>query len=256
MRSGSFPTPCLPQGPASSLRRGLLFFFLSSLLLASPKQHFDDFTTPLPLHRGDTLVIGIAGGWEKWSADHNLTRRLTNHLRAKHLPGVHVETVENHRLHLARQLLLRAFDFDGDGKLEAHEKRDARVVIYGHSLGGAATVRLSRWLHKLQVPVRFTLQIDSVGLGDTKIPPNVHAAANLYQNDFALIRGESRIHAADPSRTKILGNFRYHYPFARFVPMVGAPLFYNLLQTPHLKMEYDPEVWLAAEGLLLTNLPH
>ncbi|MDX2267969.1 MAG: hypothetical protein NW208_07675 [Bryobacter sp.] len=207
-------------------------------------QKFSDFQTPLPLGKEQTLVIGIAGGWESWNTEHNLTRRLTLRLRDKHLPGVHVETVENHRLGLARQLIEKAF---------AGAERP-RLVVFGHSLGGLATVRLARWCEKRGIPVAFTLQIDSVGWGDTKIPANVEAAANLYQESSLFLRGESKIRAADPQKTNILGNYAYRYSFTHMVPAVGAPWYFSLLQHPHIKMEYDPEVWLAAEQLLTAQI--
>jgi hypothetical protein len=100
----------------------------------------------------------------------------------------------------------------------------------------------------------LTLQIDSVGLDDEKVPANVRYAANLFQSDSLLLRGEKEIRAADPARTKILGNFRYRYPVTRLVPAAGAPWYFNLLQHPHIKMEYDPVVWLHVESLLLRHL--
>jgi pimeloyl-ACP methyl ester carboxylesterase len=246
MRSGSFLTPCSPREPASPLQRWLPLFFLSSLLAsAAHPQQFSDFTTPLPLKDGDTLVLGIVGAWQHWDTDHYLVRRVHNHLRALALPNVHIETVENHRLELAKELIDKAFP-------NGHH----RIVIYGHSLGGSATVALARYLQKKNIPVLLTVQIDSVGFRDGKIPNNVEQAANLYQRDFGPIRGQSKIKPQDKSKTEILGNWRYHYPVTRIVPALGAPLYHNLLNIPHHKMEYDPEVWLKVETLILSRLTH
>ncbi len=44
--------------------RLLLLFLLAVGAWADSKyQMFSDFTTPLPLHAGGTLVLGIVGGW-------------------------------------------------------------------------------------------------------------------------------------------------------------------------------------------------
>jgi pimeloyl-ACP methyl ester carboxylesterase len=224
-----------------------LLFVLASLPGAFA-QKMSDFTTPLPLPPGHTLILGIAGGWENWRADHNLTRRITLQLRALNLPNVHVETIENHHLGAARELIAKAFPQGLD--TASHQ----RLIIFGHSLGGAATVRLARWCDKRHLPVDLTVQIDSVGIGDVKIPPNVHAAANLYQSNSLLLHGENEIKAKDRRRTTILGNFRYDYPITRFVPTLGAPWYFNLLQHPHIKMEYDPAVWATVETLILGRL--
>ena len=41
----------------------------------SRNQTFDDFATPLPVKPGDTLVIGIVGGWERWDNPARYIRR-------------------------------------------------------------------------------------------------------------------------------------------------------------------------------------
>jgi hypothetical protein len=195
------------------------------------------------LKNGDSLVLGIVGAWQHWDTDHYLVRRVHNHLRTLELPNVHIETVENHRLELAKELIEKAFPHGNH-----------RIIIYGHSLGGSATVGLARWLQKQNIPVLLTVQIDSVGFRDEKIPPNVFRAANLYQRDFGPVRGEPKIKAQDKKRTQILGNWRYRYPFKRIVLPAGAPFYQNFVMIPHLKMEYDPEVWFKVESLILSAL--
>ena len=53
----------------------------------------------------------------------------------------------------------------------------------------------------------LTVQVDSVGLRDGKIPPNVRSPVNYYQREPLTFRGRSEIHAANPNPTQILGNF-------------------------------------------------
>ena len=218
----------------------------------SKNQVFSDLTTPLPLARGETLVLGIVGGWERWDAEQRIVRRIALRIRDKHLKGVHVETVENHKLDLARQLIRKAFDFNKDGKLDRSEAADVHLVLFGQSLGGSSVVRLARELEGEQVPVLFTLQIDSVGKNDSRIPPNVRAAANLYQSSLP-VRGQSRIVAEDPARTRIIVNRQYHYR-GKDIETPGEPWVRRFFLRGHVTMEYDPEVWDEAERLLLSAI--
>ena len=95
----------------------------------------------------------------------------------------------------------------------------------------------------------LTVQIDSVGVGDEVIPPNVARAANLFQNDGFVIRGAKRIRAEDPSRTEIAGNFEYRYDGRKIdLPRVGW--FERLIARAHTKMDADPEVWARVEALI------
>ena len=72
-------------------------------------------------------------------------------------------------------------------------------------------VKLARQLHAMEIPVLLTVQIDSVGLNDALIPPNVRRAGNLYQRDGRIIRGEPRILAEDSTGTEIILNQRFSY---------------------------------------------
>jgi hypothetical protein len=224
------------------------------LLGSSKNQEFSDFTTPLPLQKGETLVVGIVGGWERWDAEQRIVRRICLHLRELHLPGTYFETVENHKLELAEELIEKAFDHNKDGKLDDEERHGAKIIVYGQSLGGSATVRLCRWLKKQEMPVRLSVQIDSVGLKDGKIPSNVREAANLYQHDISPIRGQGKIQAEDKKATKILGSWRYSYPPWKYVDTSEEPFIRKMFMNSHLKMEYDPVVWLHVEGLILKTL--
>ncbi len=257
MRSGLFVSPCCPVEPAASLLRRLLFYILLSVLPAwaeSHKQNFSDFTTPLPLKPGDTLVIGILGGWEPWDRPYRLVRRICLHLREAGLPNTYIETIENHRLELGRELILKAFDRDDDGKLSDAERGAARIIVYGQSMGAASSIELCRWLKKQGMPVMLNVQIDSVGLRDGKVPSNVQSAANLYQRDIGPIRGRAKIKAENRKQTVILGNWRYRYPFWKYVNTEEETPLRRTLMIPHLKMEFDPEVWQRVESLIRLSI--
>ena len=85
-----------------------LLLLTVAALPALCRQSFSDFTTPLPLPEGSTLIIGFLGGFEHWDDPHRGVRKTALRLREMHLPGVFVETVENHRRSLATDLIHKA----------------------------------------------------------------------------------------------------------------------------------------------------
>lgn len=218
-------------------------------------QKYSDLTTLTPVAEGDWLIIGFPGGREKWTNHEQIVVRLADRLRAQRLPATHIEVIENKHRKLAIELVRRALDRNRNGILEPEERASARIILYGQSMGGAAVVKAARELDALGVPVRLTLQIDSVGVGDARIPPNVRRAANLYQPNGALIRGEKEIRAEDPARTEILGNFAYDYSQRKIeLPRNSHVQWYKrMFWLAHTQMEFDPDVWEKAEALILAE---
>lgn len=90
------------------------------------------------------------GGREKWDGPHAV-RKLALELRALNRSGLHVETVENRKRSLALELVGRAFDRDGDGRLNSDECRRVRLILYGHSFGGAAVIKFARQIEALVI---------------------------------------------------------------------------------------------------------
>ena len=223
---------------------------LCGLLLAATAllsaQKLSDLKTAVPVAPGETIVLGFLGSLESYHDERRSVRKLAHRLNER--PGVHAETFANRNRKTARRFVERALDQNRDGKLDSAERNSARVVIYGQSLGGAATVRLARDLAKRRIPVLLTVQVDSVGLRDAEIPANVRAAANFYQHERFTIRGEEEIHAADPARTRIVGNFRHHYPLLAPYPPMESKI--RALGGGHARMEADPLVWLEVETLI------
>jgi hypothetical protein len=221
--------------------------------LGALAQRYDQFITPTPLPDGHYLVIGFLGGREKWDNQEQIARRIVLRLRARHLPGAHFETIENAKRGLALRLVREAFDRNRDSRLDPDECSRARVILFGQSFGGAAVVKAARELDKLGVPVLLTVQIDSVGRDDALIPANVRRAANLYQRNGAIIRGEPAIRAADPAKTTILGNWRFDYT-DKDIDLSHVSWWKKVFRTAHTKMEFDPDVWARVEELLLAEL--
>ena len=237
-----------------------LFLLLGGLLaraipiLARPQQTFTTFSTPTPLSEGGVLVIGFMGGWERWDDAHRGVRKFALRLKAKNLPGVYVETVENHRRELAVELVRKAFDRNRDGVLDESERRSARVILFGQSFGGAAVNKCSRELEALGVPVLLSVQVDSVGRGDGLVPANVRRAVNFYQkNDPFFVRGEDDFRAANPEKTEILGNFRWNYS-GKNVDLSDGHWYHKIFRNAHVKMEQDPELWDAVEPYILREI--
>lgn len=230
-----------------------VFLVLVAVPLMGRAQRFSDFITPTPLPAGHTLVLGFLGGRQPWNNPKEGTRRLALQLRAMNLPGVHVETLENRKRKLALELIHKAFDSNRDGQLDSSERRAARLIVYGQSFGGAAVVKLARELEKLDIPVLLTVQADSVGRGDDLIPPNVRRAANLYQRDGLLVRGEPEIRAQEPEKTLILGNFPFSYK-SKKVDMTGVAWHKKIFRSAHAKMDRDPDVWAKVEKLIRAEL--
>jgi hypothetical protein len=110
--------------------------------------------------------------------------------------------------------------------------------------------KVARQLEREGIPVLLTVQIDSVGLHDDVVPANVEAAANLYQSTGLFVRGQPRIRAGDPSRTTILGNWRFDYR-KRKIDISKVEWRRKALRRAHTKMNEDPEVWALVRELIL-----
>lgn len=230
----------------------LLICALSAALRAdSRNQTFDDFTTPLPVKPGETLILGIVGGWERWDNPARAVRRTAIAIKRRELKGVWVETVENHSLELAERLVRESFDFNRDGELGEDEAKQARVVLFGQSLGGRAALRLARTLNGLGVGVRLAAVVDAYGRDPYTVPPNVRAAANWFQRDHLFIRGAPLLRAEDPGRTRILFNRKVSYKGRRSEFEIDEQSrMQTLFMGEHLVMEFDMALWREVEQMI------
>ncbi len=246
----------MSQRVPASLSAGVVIALLlsASACIFAHGQRYRDFSTGTPLETDHYLVVGFMGGREPWDNEKRWVRKLALKLRSMRMPGVHVETVENKKRALALELIRKALDRNGDGALDRRERGSAHLIVYGHSFGGAAVVKLARQLQQMDLPVLLTVQIDSVGRDDALIPANVRRAANLYQSQGWFIRGQAPIQAEDPSKTEILGNFEYDYR-GKSIDLSEVSWFKRLFRVAHTKMGHDPEVWAKVEELILQALP-
>jgi hypothetical protein len=202
------------------------------------------------------IVVGIVGGWIRADNHDDHIVQLADRLNREYGPGVHAEIFENHHREQARERILALLDTDRSGTLEAGEKQQAQIVLYGESWGGSETVMLARELKERGIPVMLTVQIDSVakmGENDEVAPANVVEAVNFYQ-PHGIIHGCQAIRAEDASRTQVIGNFRYDYE-KHPVPVRGASWFAKTFLRPHVSIENDPAVWSRIEMLIRSKLP-
>lgn len=215
---------------------------------------------PADISAGQTspqlIVIGFMGGRVRGD---NLVHRealLAKELQECYPRRMYATTFANRDAHTALKIVLQLLDKDRNGSLSVDEKRDARIVIYGHSWGASEAVAFARRLNALSIPVLLTIQVDSVqklNEDDTDIPPNVREAINFYQTD-GLLHGRSLIEAVNPRQTTILGNYKSSYR-GNPVSCPNYPWFARTFMRSHIEIENDPVVWGKIAALIQAKLP-
>jgi pimeloyl-ACP methyl ester carboxylesterase len=241
------------MGPSRGVSALSILMLLASPAGAERRIRDSEFTTPQPAPPGSLIVVGFLGAWEVWDNPKRSVRKVALKLRGMRLPGVYVETAGNHSRSDVRRFLKRALDQNSDGSIDAQEAGRVGVVLYGQSFGGAAAVKLARELKKWNVPVRLTVQVDSIGRDDEVIPSNVKRALNLYQRDPGSIWGQNEIRPENPAQTQILGNQRFVYLFRFDIDMSDYPKAAQKAPVAHWKMDNDPVVWGIVEGAILAE---
>lgn len=202
------------------------------------------------------IVFGFVGGFIRHDDPVHSEVQLAARLRKEYPTGVDVETFESYRGENAHKRILKILDTNHDGELTVEEKQNARIILYGHSWGASESIKLARELQKDGIPVLLTLQVDCIsriGSNDTIIPANVAQAANFYQ-PHGLLHGHHDIRAADPTRTRIIGNFRFDYKSSP-LKCSDYPWYDRIFVKPHTQIECDPVVWNQVESLIRSNLP-
>jgi len=202
-----------------------------------------------------TIIIGFVGGFVKRDDPKHPEVQFAAYLRDRYASGIHVEVFSNHAGREALRQVEQLLDTDHDGGLSAAEKQQARIIIYGHSWGASETVAFARELGQKNIPVLLTIQLDSIvkpGQQDSTIPPNVASAVNFYQSE-GFLHGRRKILAADPARTKIIGNFQMTY---RDHPINcdNYPWFPRTFNKPHHEIENDPRIWDQLTSLIDAEL--
>ena len=191
-----------------------------------------------------TIVIAFVGGFAN---PHDLKHPevlFAALLRQHYGPGLETQVFSNHDRNSALHYVLRLLDTNHDGIISDQEKKNARIVIYGHSWGASETVAFARTLQHCSIPVLLTVQLDTVGKWGqrpSRIPSNVRSAVNFFQSE-GLLHGQSKIFAADKTQTEIIGNFRSRYA-DHPINCSNYPWLVRTFNKPHHEIENDPGVW-------------
>jgi hypothetical protein len=170
-------------------------------------------------------------------------------------PSIHVEAFGNHHGQKALHCVVRLLDTDHDGVQTSVERNRATIIIYGHSWGASETAIFARELGQMGIPVILTIQIDTIakpGHNGHVISPNVASAINFYQTRGPL-HGNPEIVAADPARTKLIGNVRMMYEDHR-INCDNYSWYARIFNKPHHEIENDLRVWDAAASLVDSTL--
>jgi hypothetical protein len=235
---------------------GVFAFFFMAILTPGQTASTRPVSVDEPSAKPPAIVIGFVGGFIAHDNPVHSEVQLAARLRKEYPEGVDVETFESYREAKARQKILKLLDANQNGTPTMEEKQNARIIIYGHSWGGSESITLARALEKDGIPVMLTLQVDSVsrlGSDDIIIPANVAQAANFYQ-PHGIVHGDHDIHAADPARTRIIGNFQFNYEKSP-LNCSGYPWYDRIFVKPHTQIECDPMIWERVESLIRANLP-
>ncbi len=202
------------------------------------------------------IVLGFLGGYVRHDDMLHTEVQLAARLRSAYPSLACAEVFENHKADEAYAEVLRLLDAGPDGSLGEAEKRNARIILYGHSWGASAAIDLARQLGRSSIPVLLTVQVDSITRhhqDDALIPANVSEAINFYQPN-SVLHGQAEIRAADPRRTRILGNFRFDYKTNPVSCSDGYPWLVRHFAKPHAEIECDPSVWNRVEDLIRARI--
>jgi len=233
----------------------LILTLIAGMLLWHPCSLADSPSPEAP--SSSTIVMGFVGGFVHHDDSRHSVVQLGAKLRSDYSAAVYAETFENNKREQAYAEVLRLLDTNHDGGLSDAEKHAARIILYGHSWGASAAIALARRLEKEGIPVLLTIQVDSIMKNhedDSLIPANVAEAANFYQPQ-SFLHGQNAIRAADPARTRILGNFRFDYAGKPAACVNAYPWWERHVMKPHIEIECDPKVWNQVESLIRAKLP-
>ena len=189
------------------------------------------------------IIIGFTGGFVSKNDPKHPEVWFGTYLRQHYPSANQVEVLPNHDGDRALHDIVRFLDTNHDGSLTDEEKKQAKIVLYGHSWGASETVALARDLKRIGIPVLLTVQIDTISKPHQKpavIPSNVEWAINFFQPN-GLLHGNPEVVAESPSQTKIIGNVRMTYD-DRSIDCGNYPWFPRTFNKGHHQIENDAQV--------------
>lgn len=197
------------------------------------------------------IVVGFVGGFVKPDDLRHPEPLFASYLRQHYGSELQAKVFSNHDARGAQSFVLNLLDTNHDGVVSPQEKKDARIIIYGHSWGASEAAAFARRLGRLQIPVLLTIQLDIIRKPGQKpgvIPANVERAINFYQPAGPL-HGLPAIVAADPAKTVILGDVRMVYGRSH-IDCNNYNWFVRTFNRPHHELENDARVWQSVTSLI------
>jgi hypothetical protein len=173
------------------------------------------------------IVLGYVGGLDTPGNPLSGIVRIRNRLRGLNDAGLCVETFSAYTWLDGYHWLTKKLNNARAPGPAAPGGEVPKVIIYGHSLGGWATLAAARRLAARNIPVELTVQIDSVGFTDATVPANVKEAANYYRWAIVPPYGRTKIRAQNADATQILGNFELKR--ANHYGVAGTPAISDLI---------------------------
>jgi hypothetical protein len=199
------------------------------------------------------IIVGFVGGFVKPNDVRHPEVLFANYLRSRYGTVIHAEIFGNHESKKAAERITALLSNDGSHLLTPIERKHVKIILYGHSWGASEVVAFARELQRREIQVALTIQVDSVrkwGQNDRTVPTNVAKAVNFYQTR-GFTPGQKLIVPADPTRTKILGNYHMTYQ-DREIRCDNYRWLSRALNKPHHQIENDPHVWDQI-GLLIDS---
>jgi len=236
---GEFPDPCQDLSLSAALKNAL------SIVCSRPQVEGTQ-------HRvQQSIILGFVGGFVKADDVTHPEVLVARYLQSRYGAAVHVGIFANHEHRKAIKETLLRLDTDKDGSLSEMEKKQTKIILYGHSWGASEVLSFSRELQRQAIPVALTIQIDSVKKfrqNDHTVPPNVARAVNFYQRK-GFTPGQPLIVPADAAQTNILGNFQMNYE-GHQVNCDNYRWLSRVFNKAHHQIENDPQVWAAIASLI------
>jgi hypothetical protein len=258
--AAKFPT--IPSVPGLRMRSvvacilTIVSIFAAAVTFVCPDRALAQapLTAPTRARSSPALVIAFVGGFVHTDDARHSEVQIAQELQGAYGNDVQVEIFRNRERARAYKSILNWWNRK-ERTRPGEEEHNAPLILFGHSWGASAVVSLARELDRDSIPVSLTIQVDSVrkhGQDDSIIPANVAQAINFYQPD-GIVHGRSEITAADPSRTRILGNLRFKYE-KEPAECRDYPWYDRLFFKGHTAIECDPRVWSQVEKLIRNRL--
>jgi hypothetical protein len=215
---------------SNRIRSGLGALVLLPCFAALPAAVRANQKIPAPCK---VIVVGYVGGLDVPNNPYSGIVQVRERLEKLKREGLCVETFSAYTWWRGYNWLMKRWNTGRATAAEGGGLERPRIIVYGHSLGGWATIELSRKLAARNIPVELTVQVDSVGLTDASVPPNVKQAVNYYRRAILPPYGRRKIRAQDSDATEILGNFRVAH--TNHLSVTKAPQISDLIVSAALR---------------------